>query len=418
ATFQYPNEQRATTLWFHDHTLGMTRQNVYAGPAGFYLLRGGDADLEGGILPGHFPGPNAPSAGGAAGLNARAPIHEIPIAVQDRSFNADGSLFYPSSREFFDGYSGPYIPDTPVPPMWNPEFFGNMMVVNGQTWPYREVERRRYRLRFLNGCNSRFLVLKLVANRFDRDRHAPGDFPFWQIGSEGGFLPAPVELGALLVAPAERADVIVDFTNIPEGTAVYLVNDGPDEPFGGLPIEEEALADAESTMQVMRFDVVRRRGQDASLPPDQIVLPAITPLDHNQPARVVTLHEEEYAAAEIPVAALLGTESGPLAWGDAVTENPGLGETEVWEIRNFTEDAHPIHVHLVQFQVLDRQPMEGGAARPPEAWESGFKDTVVAYPGESTRIVARFDLPGRFVWHCHILEHEDNEMMRPYTVGE
>src|SRR5678815_3380020 len=174
AKFMYPNDQSAATLWFHDHTLGMTRANVYAGPAGFYLLRGGASDLPAGVLPGP-----APQLGDPPGTR----YYEIPIAIQDRSFNADGSLFYPDSRAFFDGFTGPYIPETDVSPIWNPEFFGNMIMVNGNTWPFLKVEQRRYRFRFLNGCQSRFLILDF--------NDIPG-VDVWQIGNEGGFLAAPV----------------------------------------------------------------------------------------------------------------------------------------------------------------------------------------------------------------------------------
>ncbi|MGY3061651.1 FtsP/CotA-like multicopper oxidase with cupredoxin domain [Streptomyces sp. TE3672] len=153
ATFQYANDQRASTLWFHDHTLGLTRLNVYAGLAGIYLLRGGECDLPKRALPGP-----APAFGDPPGTR----YHEIPLAIQDRSFNSDGSLFYPTSREFFDGFAGPYIPTTDVYPIWNLEFFANTMVVNGRTWPNLEVEPRRYRLRFLSGCNARFLILKIA----------------------------------------------------------------------------------------------------------------------------------------------------------------------------------------------------------------------------------------------------------------
>jgi bilirubin oxidase len=173
-------------------------------------VRGGPSDLSAGVLPGP-----APQLGDLPGTKH----YEIPIAVQDRSFNADGSLFYPDSREFFDDFAGPYIGSETSPgsgiqsdisPIWNPEFFGNTMVVNGRTWPYLEVEPRRYRFRFLNGCNSRFLILKLVSDPLARRRAKPA-LPFWQIGSEGGFLPEPVELDHLLMGLAERADVIVDF---------------------------------------------------------------------------------------------------------------------------------------------------------------------------------------------------------------
>lgn len=434
AVFEYPNDQRATTLWYHDHTLGMTRLNVYAGPAGFYLLRGGPSDEVSGSLPG--PGP---ALGDAAGMS----YYEIPLAIQDRSFNDDGSLFYPDNRAFFEGLDPaqlqiPFIPDmsrngmSDVSPIWNPEFFGNAMVVNGHTWPYLAVEQRRYRLRLLNGCNSRFLILK-----FDND------LPFWQIGTEGGFLPAPVELGQLLMAPAERADVIVDFGQLPAGTTITLLNLAPDGPFGGgIPGVDFDPADPETTGQVMQFRVVRSRGRDMSTPAYLLSLPAISPLPPDSQTRQVSLSEEESATVRAvedgagnivlacndptalpfgPTAAKLGTlhpdgSGNPLMWEEAATETPFSGTTEVWEIHNFTEDAHPIHIHLVQFQVVNRESVEDGSVREPESWETGFKDTVIAYPDEITRVRAHFDVRGRFVWHCHIVEHEDNEMMRPYQV--
>ncbi|MDF3043486.1 MAG: bilirubin oxidase, partial [Thermomicrobiales bacterium] len=212
AVFQYDNSQRPATLWFHDHTLGMTRLNVYAGPAGFYLLRGGETDLPEGTLPA------SASASGTAS-------YEIPLAIQDRSFTADGALFYPPSRAFFDDFAGPYIPESDVSPIFNPEVFGNTMVVNGRTWPLLEVEPRRYRLRFLNGCNSRFLILKLASDPRAL-RPASGALPFHQIGSDGGFLPTLVTLDQLLLGPAERADVILDISEVSPGAELFLINEG------------------------------------------------------------------------------------------------------------------------------------------------------------------------------------------------
>ncbi len=425
ATFQYPNDQRATTLWYHDHSLGITRLNVYAGPAGFYIIRGGPDDNVVGQLPGPAPTSNDP-----AGVN----YYEIPIVIQDRSFNTDGSLFYPDNRAFFEGLDPsqlqiPFIPDSvckgrsDVSPIWNPEFFGNTMVVNGRTWPYLEVEQRRYRFRFLNGCNSRFLILRMS-----------NDLPLNQIGTEGGFLPMPLQLSELLIAPAERADVIVDFTSVPLGSEVLLLNLGPDEPFGGgSPGDDFEPADAETTGQVMEFRVAAQPGTDTSTPAMDLMLPPIEPLGPAVKIRRLTLNEEESRIVLIeseesgnivldcengeffgPTAALLGTlDGGPLKWGDYVTETPTAASAEIWEIHNFTEDAHPIHIHLIMFQVLGRG---HDGMEPPKQWETGWKDTVIAYPEEITRIKARFDLAGLYVWHCHILEHEDNEMMRPYRV--
>jgi FtsP/CotA-like multicopper oxidase with cupredoxin domain len=436
ATFRYPNHNRASTIWYHDHTLGMTRLNVYAGPAGFYILRGGpDGDIalrdkRTGKLA-LLPGP-APKEWEQLFPSFMRKYREIPIAIQDRAFNADGSLFYPDTRAFFDGFGGPFIPETDIAPIWNPEFFGNMIMVNGNTWPYLNVDKVRYRFRFLNGCQSRFLILDF--------NQIPG-VKVWQIGNEGGFLAAPVNITAdhgnrLLMSLAERADVIVDFTNVPAGNYV-LGNVGPDEPFGGgVPDIDFPAADPDSTGQVMEFRVMPGKKLDLSTPPQFLKLPAIEPLPDPVTTRPLALLEMMSEFHDGPAEAMLGNvgEDGmPMhrMWMEPVTENPNVGDTEVWEFYNFTADAHPMHVHEVVFEVVNReglvldpltgepvQPVElAGNVRLPEAWESGFKDTVIAYPGEVTRIKAKFDVPGQFVWHCHIVEHEDNEMMRPYRIG-
>jgi bilirubin oxidase len=413
ATFQYENKQAATTLWYHDHTLGMTRVNVYAGPTGFYLLRGGPDDLPADALPGPAP---------AAGADPFGRYYEIPLVVQDRSFNEDGSLFYPDSREFFDGYAGPFIPETDVPPIWNPEFFGNTMVVNGRTWPFLEVEPRRYRLRILNACNSRFLILKIVADPLSA-RPASAALPVWQIGADRGFLRAPAMLEQILVAPAERADIIVDFSGLAVGTELFVINEGPDEPFGGgVPETDFAAADPGTTGQVMKLVVVPLASRDSSRDPAsaKFKLPKPKQLGHPTVTRQLSLNEEMSMVFDGPIAAMLGTldqagQGNPLGWAAAITERPRFNAVEMWELHNFTEDAHPIHIHEIGFELVNRQPFNG-APRSPEPWETGHKDTVIAFPQEITRLKARFDIAALSVWHCHILEHEDNEMMRPYII--
>lgn len=414
AVLQYSNDQRAATLWIHDHALGMTRANVYAGLSGFYLLRGGPDDLPADVLPGPAPKPGDPP--GTA-------YHEIPIVIQDRSFNANGSLFFPDSRAFFGDTDpdGPWIPDSDVSPIWNPESFGNTIVVNGNTWPTLSVEQRRYRFRFLNACNTRTLFLKIASDPLAA-RPARAALPIWQIGSDGGFLPAPTQLSYVLLAVAERADVIVDFTDVPVGTSLYLINEGPDEPYGGGEPGEAEPADPDTTGQVMRFVVGPRQGADNSVPPSRLSLPSLPKLGNPTNTRQVTLNEIESTVFEgAPAMAMLGTFNAdgtpnPLGWHNAITETPALNSTEVWEISNFTDDGHPIHVHLVQFEVINREAADG-TVRGPRSWETGTKDTVLALPGETTRIKAKFDRAGLYVWHCHIVDHEDNEMMRPYRIG-
>ena len=435
ATFQYPNPDRASANWYHDHTLGMTRANVYTGPAGFYIIRGGPQDEVLDSRTGRrarLPGP-APAIGNAQGIT----YYEIPLAIQDRSFNDDGSLFYPDTREFFDEIAGDYIPDGEFAPIWNPEFFGNMIIVNGNTWPFQTVEQRRYRFRVLNGCQSRFLILDFA--------QIPG-VEVWAIGNEGGFLAQPVNLtttnnNQLLIGLAERADLIVDFTNVPVGDYV-LGNVGPDDPFGGgIPGVDFEPSDSDSTGQVMQFRVVPTRSRDRTTPPEFLQLPALAPLpaeDRIRPLALIEKMGEGFDAdgeeVEGPVEALLGVVADGVAverlWMDEVTENPGVGDTEIWEFYNTTGDAHPIHVHEIAFEVVNREglvldadgevvePLElDGDIMPPESWETGVKDTITALPGQVTRVRAHFSVPGQFVWHCHILEHEDNEMMRPYRIG-
>jgi len=416
----------------------MTRLNVYAGPAGFYLVRGGPdgdeavQDSRSG-KPAMLPGP-APQADDS--FPSDKTYYELPIAIQDRSFNTDGSLFYPDTRAFFDKVKGPFLPATDVSPMWNPEFFGNTIMVNGKIWPFQTVERRRYRMRFLNGCQSRFLILNFGS--------IPG-VEVWQIGNEGGFLASPVNLtgghrNQSLLGPAERADLIVDFTNVATGNYV-LGNAGPDEPFhGGVPGDDFSPADPTTTGQILQFRVVPATAADPTTPPRFLRLPPVPSLPSPTVTRRLALLEEMSATFHDAASeTLLGTIAGDpnvaagvwtkRLWMDEITENPATGATELWEIYNASADAHPMHIHETLFEVVDRQEISvnekkhefrvvpGSSPTPRQPWETGFKDTVIAYPGQVTRVRAQFNTPGQFVWHCHIVEHEDNEMMRPYRVG-
>jgi FtsP/CotA-like multicopper oxidase with cupredoxin domain len=458
-----------------------------------------------GLLSGTLPAP-APVAGEDLATTNLPPgrnkYREIPIAIQDRSFNADGSLFYPDSRAFFEGVpkSGlhiDFIPQSDISPFWNPEFFGNMIVVNGTTWPQQEVAQAEYRFRLLNGCNSRFLNLSMfVVN--------PGgtlgaEVPFYQIGAEQSLLPnvVKIETGqkttlcqnsvapcttpstpvvtptadqeALLMGLAERADVIVDFRGLANGTVVRMINTAPDEPFGGFPEvppdPDDFSADLDTTGQVMQFVVKAALngtsptdpgGATPATPPAQLVLSlvdaaeAATPSSRTRDQALLEAESEEVcvlvkptgiiqqlrnvqpgpnfltdcaAAGGVPFApreALLGKDGSttPVAtmWSSDVVTNPALNATETWELWNYTEDAHPIHIHEIKFKVVNRQ-VFGDAPRPPEPTEAAWKDSVIAYPGEVTRVKATFDIAGLYVWHCHIVEHEDNEMMVPYCVG-
>jgi spore coat protein A len=393
--YHYPNDQPATQVWYHDHALGTTRLNVYAGLAGLYFIRD---DIE-------------------ASLNFPRGPYEIPLLIQDRLLNRDGALLYPIVDTGGD-------PDKNVPPIWIPEFFGDTVLVNGKVWPYLEVEPRTYRFRIVNGSNARFY--HLVLNESNADGHVlgtPGP-AFYQIGTDGGFLPAPVRLTDLTIAPAERFNVLIDFSGA-EGKSFVLSNDAK-APF---PDGDDVIPG-----DVMLFRVTRHRhGRDTPALPTSLVPPQNLSPHTAVKTRDLVLSEAD--SADPYGNPIVGLINAP--WDDPVTETPKAGSVEIWRIINTTEDAHPIHVHLVQFQILDRQPFDetqypnrlvftGPRVPPPHNEQGAFKDTVKTFPGEVTRIIARFDLPTgtqihdgekfRYVLHCHILEHEDNEMMRPYDV--
>lgn len=454
----YANGNRVSTLWFHDHALGLTRLSVYAGAASFYLVRGTDADARD-ARTGSFAVMPKLNESDVWSFGSPNPGRDICLAIQDRSFNTDGSLFYPSSRSFFDGYTGPFYPQAPnIPPSWVPEFFGNTIVVNGQTWPYHPVQRARYRLRLLNGCGSRTLYLDF--------RDIPG-VEVHQIANDGGLLDAPVDImrqagwraGRVVLAPAERIELLVDFGAVPAGRHV-LRNVGPDAFFpGGRPAEAGEQprvvlypfdqrdvvfppADPATTGRVMAFDVAAGTASDPSTPGrhlqlvPQPKLPA--PVRTRRLASTMSFHHVADStapyASHTMLGVLEGTPGGVMTitstmWGDPVTENPGVGDVEDWEIYNIVQDApvpHPIHIHETTFEIVERRMisydfttkvMTMGPQVPLSPSETGRKDTAFVYPGEMMRVRMRFGTAGQYMWHCHLLEHEDNEMMRPFRVG-
>jgi len=386
AEYHYPNQQQAATLWYHDHALGITRLNVYAGLSGLYLLR---EETERNL---HLP----------------AGEYEIPLLIQDRSFDERGQLIYVPT---FDDLS------SPPPGHWAPELFGDQPVVNGALYPYLEVEPRPYRLRILNNANSRFFNLYL--NLAPRPTDIPRLVPLEQIGTDGGFLPQTCRLNKLLLGPAERADVIVDFSNL-NGKTVTLSNDAP-APYPGW---EFAHAEPPRLYELMQFHVTR------SLAGSAPIFSFSGSSEFRKLARDTSTVTRDFVLTEKmdTNGHSLGMRINSKSYDDPVTEKVKLGSVECWRFINTTMDAHPMHLHLVQFQILERQGFDTGAfaldhlqlagsPRPPAANEAGWKDTAVVKPGEVLSILVRFEgYAGRYVFHCHMLEHEDNDMMRPYEV--
>jgi len=350
----YPNHQDPTALWVHDHAMGVSRMNVFAGLAGLYLLR--DAEEE--------------------RLGLPAGKYELPLMIYDRSFDPQGQLYYPNP------------PDEGA---WSQEYLGDAMVVNGKVRPYHEVEPRKYRLRIVNTSNSRFFSLLLSDGQ-----------SFQVIGSDQGMLAAPVAVKRLVLAPAERADVIVDFSNA-RGSDVTLMSDA---------------------LELMQFRVSKQAVVDSSVVPAK--LRTIERIDESMAVRrrLMTLNEFDGDDGEAMVM-LLNRKH----WVDPVTEFVKLDSTEIWSFVNLTQDTHPIHLHMVRFQILDRQSFSTfdylsdetlkftGPVLAPAAHEMGWKDVVQCPPETVTRIIVSFHgYVGRYLWHCHILEHEANDMMRPYVV--
>jgi spore coat protein A len=446
AIYEYLNTQEPATLWYHDHALGLTRINVMSGLAGFYLLRDPGMPFDQYMTTNFVYGTN-----------------EIPIAIQDRSFNLDGTFWF-----------DPIGVNPNVHPYWAPEFFGNTIMVNGQVWPNLDVDQGWYRFRLLDGSNARFYTISL------KDQITGAKIPFIQLGSDGGYLKAPAPLKSLTIAPGERADILVDFSAIAPGTTIIMENKAK------APFPNGAQPDPKTTGQIMQFTVTGNSGFNKGLPiafPPELnpTLPAgaVFPTLPAVPLPAGTVNPRTLPLVEVmgmlgPLEALLNGQ----IWDGPTTELPQVGDTEDWVIPNLTGDTHPIHLHLVQFQLVSRQKFDAakynaawltlnsagsangmppfdvgftptpldvtpylkGKAQPAPLNEQGWKDTIQMNPGEVTTIRVRFapqDAPTAgagaptagtnlfdfnpttgpgYVWHCHIIDHEDNEMMRRFEV--
>ena len=492
AEYYYPNNQGARLVWYHDHSIGTTRLNAYAGMASACVIYD-DYELAL-VAVNHLPGP----------LNPRT-VHLVfqdKVFVSRRIEKSDptwsrvmprtraGDLWYPHVYKPDRWELSPDQPAGPPPdPSVVPEMFGDTILVNGLVYPYLEVERRQYRFRMLNACQARLLNPRLVyASRAnDAEPGSIGGPAFIQIGTEGGFLPAPVYLDGtspaapggptrnqLLLAPAERADLIVDFRDVPAGAKLLIVADAPAPYPGGdagndfypgnpaTPTSRPGFGP--NTRTLLQLRVKPRRG--AADPP--ITLPAVftptdpfllgqeprgpTPVPRHTHVRRLTLNEGfddhgrliQFLGTDKPVNA---TPEFGQPYGNTPTEIVQAGSAEVWEILNVTGDTHPIHFHLVNVQVLSRRPFDAesyaggrptytGDAIGPDPNELGWKDTVRMNPGEVTRVWMKFDLPAvpftvpasprlrddygiegaEYVWHCHILDHEEHDMMRSLVV--
>ena len=355
--YHYPNNQPASLLFYHDHTMGINRLNIYAGLQGLFIIRDEAEET----------------------LNLPKGKYEIPLLLFDRFLRSDGQLEYPVSGD----------PKSP----WVPEVYSNVMLANGRLSPYLDVEPRKYRLRIMNGSNARFFRLSF------------GNLlPMHQISSDQGLLSAPIKMKRLLLAPAERADIIFDFSQH-AGEKIILKSDSFD---------------------IMQFRVASSRATDNSSLPS--ALKTITRIPESQAIKTRRLTLDETMDK---VQQSMGMLLNNTPWHMPITEKPVINTTEIWELVNLTEDTHPIHLHLVKFQLLDRrnfdvfQFQDKGELRytapaiPASPEEAGWKDTIRCETGQVTRIIIPFEgYTGRYVWHCHLLEHEDNEMMRPYEVVE
>jgi spore coat protein A len=422
--FVYDNSQPAGTIWYHDHAMGVTRLNVYAGLAGFYIIR--DATDTGNPLTSPLPTYAADANGNPILVNSQLVNYEMPLAIQDRMFygpgvtddpatpwvEAPGQLYYPA--EVLKGTTATF-------PSVHPEFFGDTILVNGQAWPVLDVEPRMYRFRVLNGSQARFYNLHL--DPLNGQSHQT----FYQIGTDDGLLAAPVALNSLLVAPGERADILIDFSKF-AGQTFIVTNDAKG------PFPKGTPADPMTTGQIMMFRVgttVTDTTHGNQLPG---TLNTITPIAQANPQDKALFETVDPYGRLIQ---LLGTPTGGFTAFDGIANADTVrlvrdqvtgvvSAVQVWNVSNTTADVHPIHLHSVSFQIVSRQTFNAkvnaatgvmtnfkltGQLALPAANEMGWKDTVQMYPGTVTTIVAKFDLPGKYVWHCHILEHEEHDMM-------
>ncbi|KAL2608714.1 hypothetical protein R1flu_027287 [Riccia fluitans] len=400
--YTYPNRQPSTLLWYHDHTVGITRNNVLAGLTGLYIIHSPYDD------PANLP----------RGTN------EVPLVIQDKRFWANGSISFPN------------VGVSPLlHPYWCQGYSGDVVLVNGKIWPYLEVYPEKYRFRILNGANSRFFTLTL----------SDAALQWIQIGTDGGFLPSPIYLSQLTLAPANRADVIIDFSSLAIGSVVYMNNSAPIPfPDGDSRFSPPAVASS-----VMAFKIISRpRGsaaQNYKIPTNMTAVPKATYNLATDGYRSF-IFNEEFDSAGNRIKSLINS----VGYTDPLTETPKLGTVEIWDLINFTPDAHPIHIHLISFLVVHQQAFDQTAytanecslevefsqpgscftqaPQEPDATQVDWKDTVIVYPSVVLRLWTKwtprdggsfpFDAtsgPG-YVWHCHVLEHEDNEMMRPLVV--
>ena len=340
--YVYPNIQRASIHWYHDHRMDFTGPQIYRGLAGFYLIRDEIEDA----------------------LSLPKSDHDIPLMITDHTFNADGSFFYPSLD--------PTLTTTPgVLGKYTDGMLGDTILVNGAVQPFLEVSTAKYRFRLLNASNARIYQLELSSQQ-----------PFLQIGSDGGLLPAPAKRQTLRIAPAERFDVVIDFAKSPVGSQIMLKN----------------VLGAGSTADIMRFDVVRQAKDESIVP---AILAPFEPLD---PIKASVTRSFRFTQG-LGMWLINANYFDP----NRIDATPRLGATEIWE---FTSDAnHPIHMHLVNFQVLSRD------GRAPDPEDAGYKDTVFLKAGETARVITRFeDYRGLYMFHCHNAEHEDMRMMSQFEV--